>query len=89
MPVGNYLSMKSQAEEMKKRTGDNPERLKRMQNYLESLKKNAEQGDWFAKKYNLTDPADIRIASTRFGLSHPGVTAVPARTRSFEGVEVC
>jgi len=86
-PVGNYLSMKSRADEMKKSAEGNPERLKRIENYLDTLKKNAEKGDWFVKKYNLTDPAEIRIASTRFALSHPGVTAVLARTRSFEDVE--
>lgn len=86
-PIGKYLSMKSRAEEMKKRAGDNPERLKRIENYLEGLKKNAEQGDWFIKKYNLTDPAEIRIASTRFALSHPGVATILARTRTFEDVE--
>jgi predicted aldo/keto reductase-like oxidoreductase len=86
-PVGNYLAMKSRAEEFKKRAEGNPERLKRIENYIESLKKNAEKGDWFIKKYNLTDPAEIRLASTRFALSHPGVTTVLARTRTFEDVE--
>lgn len=86
-PVGNYLAIKSRAEEIKKSAENDPERLKRIQSYLDALRKEAEQGDWFVKKYNLTDPAEIRIASTRFALSHPGVTAVLARTRSFDDVE--
>ncbi len=86
-PVGNYLAMKSRAEEMKKSAAEDPERLKRMESYLEAVRKEAEQGEWFIKKYNLTDPAEIRIASTRFALSHPGVTTVLARTNSFEDVE--
>jgi predicted aldo/keto reductase-like oxidoreductase len=86
-PVGNYLTMKTRAEEMKKSAENDPERLKRMESYLESVRKEAEQGDWFIKKYNLTDPAEIRIASTRFALSHPGVTTVLARVNAFEDVE--
>jgi predicted aldo/keto reductase-like oxidoreductase len=86
-PVGNYLAMKSRLDEMKKRAEGDPDRLKRMESYLENVRKETEKGDWFVKKYNLTDPAEIRIASTRFALSHPGVTAVLARTRSFEDVE--
>ena len=86
-PVGQYLSMQSRMEEMKQRFADNPERLKQMQNYFDEAKKSAEQGDWFIKKYNLTNPAEIRIASTRFGLSHPAVTAVLARTETFEDME--
>ncbi|UCH96880.1 MAG: aldo/keto reductase [Candidatus Aminicenantes bacterium] len=86
-PVGNYLAMKSRAEEIKKRAEGNPERLKRIESYLEGVRKEAQKGEWFIKKYNLTDPGEIRIASTRFALSHPGVTAVLARTRSFEDVE--
>lgn len=86
-PVGNYLAMKSRAEEMKKSAENDPERLKRMESYLENVRKEVEQGEWFIKKYNLTDPAEIRIASTRFVLSHPGVTTVLARVDSFEDVE--
>jgi len=86
-PVGRYLSMKSRIEEMKKSTGENPERLKRMQEYFTGLKKSVEQGDWFIKKYNLTDPPEIRIASTRFGLSHAAVANVLARTATFEDME--
>jgi hypothetical protein len=85
-PVGNYLSRKDQMEARLKQEKD-PERLKRMQDYLKSAQETAEKGDWFIKKYGLTDPAEIRIASTRFGLSHPAVTNVLARTRTFEDIE--
>jgi predicted aldo/keto reductase-like oxidoreductase len=86
-PVGNYLSMKSRMEEMKKNAETNPERLKRLENHLDSLKQTADKGDGFIKKYNLTDPVEIRIASSRFALSHPGTSAILARTRTFEDVE--
>ena len=55
-----------------------------MKDYFDRLKETAKKGDWFIKKYNLTDPSEIRIASTRFGLSNKGVTTVLARTRTFE-----
>lgn len=86
-PVGQYLSMKTRIEAMKKDQGQDPERMKRMQAYFDNLKKTADEGEWFIKKYNLSDPAEIRIASARFGLSHPAVTAVLARTDSFEDME--
>ncbi len=86
-PVGAYLSMKSRMETMVKSAEQDPERMKRMQGYFEEAKKTAEQGDWFIKKYNLTDPVDIRTASIRFVLSHPAVTAVLARAGSFEDAE--
>ena len=54
---------------------------------MDQLNKTAEEGEWFIKKYHLTNPAEIRIASTRFGLSNPAVTAVLARTATFEDVE--
>lgn len=85
-PVGNYLSRKAQLETMIKQEKD-PERKKRIQAYLKRGEETAAKGDWFVKKYNLNDPAEIRIASTRFGLSNPAVTNVLARTRSFEDVE--
>jgi len=86
-PVGRYLSMQSRVEEMKKKYANNPERLKRMENYFNQAQKTAQQGDWFIKKYNLTNPEEIRIASTRFGLSNPGVSTVLARTETFEDME--
>jgi predicted aldo/keto reductase-like oxidoreductase len=86
-PVGRYLAMKARVEAMKNDKGRDPERLKRMQNYFNDLKKSADEGEWFIKKYNLSDPAEIRIAATRFGLSHPAVNAVLARADSFEDVE--
>jgi predicted aldo/keto reductase-like oxidoreductase len=85
-PVGNYLSRKDQMEARLKQESD-PERQKRLQDYLKSAQEMAEQGDWFVKKYGLTDPAEIRVASTRFGLTHPAVTAVLARVSTFEDVE--
>lgn len=86
-PVGRYLSMKERIEEMKSSTDLDSERLKRMEDYLESMKKTAEEGQWFIEKYQLTDPAEIRVASTRYALSNPGVATVLARTNSFEDVE--
>ncbi|MFC2155312.1 aldo/keto reductase [Acidobacteriota bacterium] len=85
-PVGNYLSRKEQMEARLKQEKD-PERLKRLKDYLKGAQEMAEKGDWFIKKYGLTDPAEIRTASTRFGLSNPAVTTVLARTRSFEDIE--
>jgi len=86
-PVGRYLEIKARVEAMKKDKDQTPERLERMQNYFNELKKTADEGEWFIKKYNLTDPAQIRIAATRFGLSHPAVAVVLARTDSFEDME--
>jgi len=86
-PVGRYLSMKERIEEMKSKQEQDPERLKRMEDYFESLKKTAEQGEWFINKFKLTNPTEIRIASTRFILSNPDVATVLARTTSFEDVE--
>lgn len=86
-PVGRYLSMKERIKEMKSDPDQNPERLKRMEDYMGSLKKTAEEGEWFIEKFKLTDPAEIRIASTRYVLSNPGVATVLARTDSFEDVE--
>jgi predicted aldo/keto reductase-like oxidoreductase len=86
-PVGRYLSMKERINEMKSDPDSNPDRLKRMEEYMKSMKKTAEEGEWFIKKYQLTDPAEIRVASTRYVLSNPGVATVLARTDSFEDVE--
>ncbi len=92
-PVGRYLAMKERMEAMMKgggqqgQGGAHSERMTRMQDYFNQVKKMAEEGEWFIKKYNLSDPAEIRIASTRFGLSHPAVTAVLARASTFEDVE--
>ena len=83
-PVGRYLSMKERIAAMEKEEGQDQKRLKRMKDYFDRLKETAKKGDWFIKKYNLTDPSEIRIASTRFGLSNKGVTTVLARTRTFE-----
>ena len=85
-PVGRYLSMKERIASMEKQESQNQERMKRMKEYFKSLKETADKGDWFIKKYNLSDPAEIRVASTRFGLSTPGVTNVLARTRSFDDI---
>jgi len=86
-PVGRYLGMKERIEEMKKSEDQDPERMKRMQSYFDNLKKTAEKGDWFIKKYNLTDNAEIRTAATRYVLANPKVTTVLARTRSFEDMD--
>jgi predicted aldo/keto reductase-like oxidoreductase len=86
-PVGRYLSMKERINEMKSDPDSNPDRLKRMEEYLKSMEKTAEEGEWFIKKHQLTDPAEIRVASTRYVLSNPGVATVLARTDSFEDVE--
>ncbi len=85
-PVGNYLSRKTEIETRIKQEKD-PERLKRMQDYLQEAQKTAADAEWFIKKYNLSEPAGIRLASTRFALSQPAVTAVLARTANFGDVE--
>ena len=54
---------------------------------MENLKKTADQGDWFIKKYNLTNPGEIRIAATRFALSNPAAATLLARTTTFEDIE--
>jgi predicted aldo/keto reductase-like oxidoreductase len=86
-PVGQYLSMKSRMGTMMKKSEQDSERMKQMHGFMDQLKKTAEESEGFIKKYNLTNPAEIRIASTRFGLSNPAVTAVLARTATFEDVE--
>jgi len=86
-PVGSYMRMKERFEAMKKKAEQDSERLKEMQSRFESAKKMAEEGEWFIKKYNLSDPSEIRTASTRFGLSHSAVATVLARTRSFEDMK--
>jgi len=86
-PVGSYLLTKERFEAMKKKAEQDSERLKEMQSRFESAKKMAEEGEWFIKKYNLNNPAEIRTTSTRFGLSHSAVATVLARTRSFEDMD--
>jgi predicted aldo/keto reductase-like oxidoreductase len=86
-PVGMYLSMKSRMETMMKESAQDSERVKRMRSYMDKLKKTAEESEGFIKKYHLTNPAEIRIASTRFGLTNPAVTSVLARTATFEDVD--
>lgn len=85
-PVGNYLARKSEIESRIKQEKD-PERLKRMQDYLQNAQKTAEEADWFIKKYNLANPLEIRLAATRFVLSQPAVTAVLARIVTFEDID--
>lgn len=83
-PIGRYYSMKDRIETMKKDPEVDPARLKRMEAYFEETKKNVELGDWFIKKYNLTDPKEMRIAASRFALDHPGAATLLARTDTFE-----
>ncbi len=85
-PVGNYLSRKDEMEARLKQETD-PERKKRVQDYLDKAKTSADKGEWFIKKYKLQNPTEIRIASTRFGQSNRAVTCVLARTRTFEDID--
>ena len=83
-PVGRYLNMKERIETQEE---EGKEVSKRMREYFDRLKKTAEQGDAFVKKYNLKDSNEIRAAATRFGLNDPTAATVLARCASFEDVE--
>ncbi len=86
-PVASYLLRKERFEARKKKAKQGSEQMERMQRSFESAKKKAEEGEWFIKKYNLMNPAEIRTAATRFGLSPTAVATVLARTRSFEDMD--
>jgi len=83
-PVGRYLNMKERIEAEEK---SGKEVSQRMRDSLIDLKKTAELGDAFVKKYNLKDSVEIRAAATQFCLSNPNVTAVLARCATFEDVD--
>ncbi len=83
-PVGRYLNMKDRIETEEKA---GKEVSQRMREAFDSLKKTAELGDAFVKKYDLKDSVEIRAAATQFCLSDPNVTAVLARCATFEDVE--
>ncbi len=87
-PVGRYYSMKSRIESMEKDPKTTPERLKRMKSYYEDLKKKAVQGEWFIKKYNLTQPPEMLVAATRYCLTNPDAHTLLARTDTFDAMEL-
>jgi aryl-alcohol dehydrogenase-like predicted oxidoreductase len=86
-PVGRYQLLKDRVEALKKEGKEDSAQMKRLLDRLESAKKTADEAEWFIQKYNLTNPAEIRTAATRFGLSHPAVATVLARTNSFEDMD--
>lgn len=83
-PVGKYMGLKEEIEAFEKQQKEAPQYLSQ---YMKQLKKSAEQGEAFIKKYRLQKPSEMRTAATRFVLSHPGVSNVLCRCDTFDDVE--
>lgn len=83
-PVGTYLLMKDRLDAMKKKGEKVPEFWAKI---VPKLKEKADKGDYFIKKYDLKNPAEIRAAAIKFVLQNPNVQTVTCSCRSFDDVE--
>lgn len=83
-PVGQYYAIKEYIEKTEKEGKKAPERFK---NFLPALKAKADKADFFAKKYNLKNPAAIRDAAIRFCLDNSNVHTVCCAFRNFDDLE--
>jgi predicted aldo/keto reductase-like oxidoreductase len=83
-PIGSYYRIKQYIDRTKK-AGKEPNKL-----YMASIdrfKKKADQGEWFVKKYNLQDQAEIRDAAIRWVLNDPNVNSVCCSIRNFDQID--
>lgn len=83
-PVGRYYGAKERIEQLKKEGREIDERTKRT---FERYKQAAEKAEFFIKKHNLQNPAEIRDAALRFVLSNPNVHVLNLAFSSFEDVQ--
>ena len=83
-PVGTYYSIKAYLERTQK-AGKEPNKLYAAS--IERFKQKADRGEWFIKKYNLQNQAEIRDAAIRFVLDNPNVSSVACSIRNFDHVE--
>jgi predicted aldo/keto reductase-like oxidoreductase len=83
-PVGAYLQIKSQMEELKKSDKPVP---KFYTDVMPSLEKKADKAEEYIKAHNLQNPGEIRDAAVKFALNHPAVHTVCCSVRNFDDVE--
>jgi predicted aldo/keto reductase-like oxidoreductase len=83
-PVGSYYRIKAYLERTKE-AGKEPDKLYAAS--IERFRKKAERGEWFIKKYNLQNQAEIRDAAIRFVLNNPNVHSVTCSIGNFDEIE--
>lgn len=83
-PVSGYMAVKADVEALQKEGKEVPVG---MAQEFALMKAQADLAESFLKKYNLTNPAEIRSAATRFVLAHPVVATVCCSINSFEDME--
>jgi len=83
-PVGNYLMIKAEIENLEKDGKEKPDwavlALKRM-------REKYEKAEPFIKEYNLADPVEIRKAAIRFCLNDPRVNSICVTFDNFEALD--
>ena len=83
-PINTYHKIKSRIDILKK---DGKKVNELYVKGLERYKKMAENAEGFIKRYNLSNPEEIRDAAIRFVLSEPDVNTVCCSMRHFEDLE--
>ncbi|GAG90752.1 unnamed protein product, partial [marine sediment metagenome] len=83
-PISLYLEIKNSVEETKK---EGKEVSKYYKNLLPRLEKKSVAGVDFMKKFNLSNPKEIRDAAIRFALNNPYVNTICKTYNNFDDVE--
>lgn len=83
-PVGAYLDFKAQKEQLEKEGKKVPGIIDKL---LPRFKIKADKAEGYVKAHNLNTPQEIRDASIKFVLQHPGVHTVCCSFQSFDDLD--
>ncbi len=83
-PVGGYINMQAEMEKLKKENKPVPGYFPRI---LEKLKAKAEKAEFFTKKHNLKNPAEIRDAAIKYVLKPKDIATVTCSLTNFDQVD--